>query len=139
MGYRFFVAPRQQCGLITDLEPAFRDRLRALVALRRRHANVLLRGTFLDTVPLGGATRGLVARAFESDAGTAAAVWNPTAAAQELDLTWGGRAPREVVLPDGSARGAGRPLPAGEVAVLLFGNPGSRVPRKTLSKAGTSA
>ena len=52
MGYRFFLAPRQQCEVLTDLDPAFVSRLAELNRLRRKHAAILLRGRFLETEPL---------------------------------------------------------------------------------------
>ena len=51
MGYRFFLAPRQQCELLTALDERFVQRLAQLVRLREKHT-ALMRGTFRETEPL---------------------------------------------------------------------------------------
>ena len=122
LGYRFFLAPRQQCELLTDLDPAFVERLGDLVLLRRKHANVILRGRFLDTEPLSVGNFEIVAAAYQSEAGHAATVWNPTDQPQALSIDWPGKklklveAPgRELPLENGAAE-----LPPDEVAVMVF-------------------
>ncbi len=119
MGYRFFLAPRQQCEVLTDLDPVFVARLAALNALRRRYAPILLRGRFLETEPLEIGSPDLVARAFESASGCAVAVWNPTAGPQELEIAWPGKTLTRAETPDGPLS-PGAPLAANDVAVLLY-------------------
>ncbi len=119
MGYRFFLAPRQQCEVLTDLDPAFVARLAALNRLRRKHTAILLRGTFLDTEPLQVGNPALVARAYESEAGCAVAVWNPSEEPQELVVAWPGKALSAMEGAAGPLE-AGDRLAANEVAVLLF-------------------
>ena len=123
MGYRFFLAPRQQCAVLTDLDPAFVRRLADLVCLRRRHAAVLLRGRFLDTEPLELRNPQLVARAYEGVAESAIAVWNPTAEPQELAVSWPGRRCLGVDLPGrtGGSSESVASLAPGEVAVMRVG------------------
>ena len=120
MGYRFFLAPRQQCEVLTAMEPAFVDRLAKLVRLRRRHAARLLRGRFRETAPLAIGNPALVARAFEAPEGGAVAVWNPTDRPQELAVTWPGRTLAAAETPDGALPAAGASLAPDEVAVMLF-------------------
>ncbi len=119
MGYRFFLAPRQQCEVLTDLAPAFVARLAALNRLRRKHAAILLRGRFLETEPLEITNPALVARAFESEAGCAVAVWNPTSEPQELSLSWPGKSLTTIETPAGRLSGDA-PLAPEDVAVILF-------------------
>ena len=118
MGYRFFLAPRQQCELLTVLEPGFVKRLASLVGLRRRHAARLLRGRFLDTEPLKLANPALVARAYDAPEGAAVAVWNPTAEPQELAIEWPGR--RVVACETPGGRLDAGALPPGEVGVMVL-------------------
>lgn len=121
MGHRFFLAPRQQCGLLTDLEPRFVRRLRDLVALRRRHAEALLAGQFLDATPLTGVAPGLVARAFTAGAQGAVAVWNAGMEPVPLTLAWPGRHLQVVDTPAGAvAADSAAGLRPDDVAVLLF-------------------
>lgn len=120
MGYRFFLAPRQQCEVLTDLDSAFVTRLAALNRLRRQYSAVLLRGRFLETEPLEIGNPALVARAYESEAGCAVAVWNPTTESQELAVGWPGKTLNAAEGPEGPLP-LDAPLGGGEVAVLLFG------------------
>ena len=118
MGYRFFLAPRQQCELLTALEPGFVKRLASLVALRRRHAARLLRGRFLDTEPLRVGNPAVVARAYDSPGGPAVAVWNPTAEPQALAVEWPGRRVVACETPGGTLDAG--VLPPGEVGVMIM-------------------
>ena len=120
MGYRFFLAPLQQCELVTALRPEFVRRLASLIRLRRRHAGLLMRGRFLDTLPLDTPDSPIVARAFQHpDGSAAAAAWNPTAQPQPLSVQWHGKQPTAIHTPASDLR-PGASLPPGEVAVLLF-------------------
>ena len=119
MGYRFFLAPRQQCEVLTDLDPVFVARLAALNRLRRKHAAVLLRGRFRETEPLEIGNAALVARAYESEAGCAVAVWNPTGEPQELAVAWPGKRLGVVETAEGELP-PGAALPGKDVAVLVF-------------------
>jgi hypothetical protein len=121
MGYRFFLAPRQQCAVLTDLDPRFVRRLAGLVALRRRLGSLLMQGVFRDVEPLEIGNPSLVARAFEAGAGpAAAAVWNPTATEQGLLVKWPGRRLTETERPDGAWAAGPDVLGPNETAVLLF-------------------
>ncbi len=121
MGYRFFLTPRQQCGLLTDLEPAFVERLRALVALRRRHGDVLMRGRFLGDEPLTSGGGELLARAFESPSGAAVTLWNPTTVTQPVQVEWPGRLRVAIDTPSGARDpGAELVLAPDEVAVCRY-------------------
>ena len=119
MGYRFFLAPMQQCELLTALKPEFVERLAALIALRRKHGKVLLEGQFLDTLPLQVGNPALVARAYQSAGAAAVAVWNPTGSPQPLDVAWNGRKLILVETPQTPVQ-IPSTLPAGEVAVMTF-------------------
>ncbi|HEY3396235.1 MAG TPA: DUF6259 domain-containing protein [Armatimonadota bacterium] len=119
MGYRFFLAARQQCELLTDLDPAFVARLAELNALRRRHAGVLLGGRFRETEPLVVDNPALVARAYETSHEAAVAVWNPTDQPQELAVAWPGKRLTQAEAAAG-ALPAGAPLAPQDVAVLTF-------------------
>ena len=119
MGYRFFLAPRQQCEVLTDLDPVFVERLASLNRLRRKHAAILLRGRFLETEPLALGNPALVARAYESEAGCAAAVWNPTGEPQALAVAWPGKTVTLAETADAPLL-PGALLAANDVAVLLF-------------------
>ncbi len=57
-----------------------------------------------------------MARAFESDAGAAATVWNPGPELVALEVSWPGRTLRTV----DTLTGATATLAAGEVAVMRF-------------------
>ena len=122
MGYRFFLAPLQQCELITALRPEFVQRLAALIRLRRKYTDVLLKGRFVETVPLENANPAIVARAYETPAMAGVAAWNAASEPQELNVRWPGRTLTTVETPDGHVHALGRPcmLPPGEVAVMIF-------------------
>jgi hypothetical protein len=116
MGYRFFLTPRQQCEVVSALDPAFVRRLKALNDLRRRHADVLLRGRFLADEPLEVRNPALVARAFQGATHSAVTVWNPTREPQPLDLSWPGVPLDLNDSPDAATAAA---IPPDGVAVLL--------------------
>lgn len=122
MGYRFFLAPRQQCELLSALEPAFVRRLAGLVSLRRRLAPLLLRSRFRDVEPLAAVGDGLCARAFEgADGAGAVTVWNPTPEPLPLRLDWPGRRLRARHAEPAAADSATAPrdaLAPGAAAVL---------------------
>ena len=125
MGFRFFLTPRQQCEAVTALEPAFVRRLAALNRLRRQHADVLLRGTFLETEPLRVTNPAIVARAYRAGNRSAVTVWNPTREPQPIEVTWPGLSLQSVARPE-SDRPAEAPddvLGPDDVAVLFFGVP----------------
>ena len=119
MGYRFFLAPLQQCELITSLRPDFVRRLASLIRLRCTYAGVLLRGRFLETLPLQVGNPAIVARAYESAGEAAVAVWNTSARPQPPDVAWPGRILASVETPGGMADPSSD-LPPGEVAVMVF-------------------
>ena len=122
MGFRFFLAPRQQCDLVTALDPGFVRRLAALTQLRRKYADVMLRGRFLDVVPIAVGTDALVARAFDSAAGKVVAVWNPTPEAQPLAIAWPGHRMTGIDVVEGGSRidPSDPVLGQDEVAVVTF-------------------
>lgn len=124
-GYRFFLAPRQQCEVLTALEPEFVARLAALIGLRRKYADLLLRGRYLETVPLEVGNPEVVVRAYEYGAGAAVAVWNPTDQPQELAVVWPGRDLKLVETPEAVLDLDLPPLllPPDEVAVMVFAYP----------------
>ena len=122
MGFRLFLAPGQQCDLLTSLDDGFVRRVADIVRLYRKHAGVLLRGRFLSVEPIEADDPELVARAYESPAGCAVAVWNPTDRTRELTIRWPGKKLAFAETPAGDMLfSAGPPaLDAGQVAVLLF-------------------
>ena len=137
MGYRFFLAPLQQCELITALKPEFVRRLAAMIRLRRKYADVLMKGRFVETVPLENPNPAIVARAYEMPAAPAytapkngdrphfsagVAVWNASAEPQELAVRWPGKELLSIETLDGQMHMPDRSctLPPGEVAVMIF-------------------
>jgi len=120
LGYRFFVAPRQQCELLTSLDPAFVRRLASLIRLRRKYGAILMRGRYLDIEPLHiGATQ-LVAAAYQAGERRAVVVWNPTGHPQPLDIEWIGCRRQGIETPAGPTDAA--ELPPDEVAVITMGD-----------------
>ena len=119
MGYRFFLTPGQQCDILTDMDEHFVKRLSNLMALRRKHAAILLRGRFLETEPLQIANDTLVARAYQSEAGYAVAVWNPSPRLAPLSVSWPGQTLVSAETPAGPIA-LDDLLGVDDVAVLLF-------------------
>ena len=94
MGYRFFIAPHQQTGLLTDLHPEFVSHVRALCEFRKAHAEVLLDSTFSDDVLFQVDNAEVFAKGYlrESDGRGAVVVWNPTEQVQHARVRWPGAA-----------------------------------------------
>jgi len=92
MGYRFFIAPHQQTGLLTDLHPEFVSHVCALSEFRKAHAGVLLDSTFTDDTLFAIDNAEVFAKGYlgQSDGRGAVIVWNPTERVQKAEVCWPG-------------------------------------------------
>jgi len=130
MGYRFFIAPHQQTGLLSELQPEFVEHVRALAEFRRANADVLLESTFVDDTLFETDNGRVLAKGYlrESDARAAVILWNPTGEVQDVEVNWPGAVLSSTACPlagpvfDGNRA----KLKPEEIAVFFFRTGGRR-------------
>ena len=106
--------------LLADKYAPLREYAASVSALRTKYVDRLALGTFRDENGLENPDRTMIAKVYESDAGTTVAVWNDSGAEKLPDITLKGKRIVAFETPDGIRTETPRTLKPDEIAIMTF-------------------
>ncbi len=122
-GFRY----EMELRYLTDQEAVRRDEYKAwkayacaVATLRKKYADVLLKGTYRDQEGIRNGNPGVQCALFEGETRSAAALWNDTDQTQPVDIRWEGMQPVFWETVDASGLGIPADLAPGQVAVVVL-------------------